>query len=221
MFTIHGVFGSPFVRTIRIALDEKRLPWAWSPITVGQHKQEPYLSRQPFGKIPAVEDDGFALYETNAVLRYLERKQPTPALIPTGLHRAARMDQILCIVDNYLFNYVKPVVFNRIIAPHLGVPVNEEAVVAALPDTRTVLGALSRLHTKGPFLTGETLSLADIAVLPHVDYLHHTPEGYAILQDFPKLLEWLAMMAERPSVQASARKPEKVLQAEKEDVLLS
>jgi len=219
MFTIVGVFGSPFVRTIRIALDEKRLHWAWSPITVGEHKQEPYLSRHPFGKIPAVHDDGFALYETNAVLRYLERKQPTPALIPADIHRATRMDQILCIVDNYLFNYAKPVVFNRIIAPHLGVPVNEEAVIAALPDTRTVLDALCRLHADGPYLTGATLSLADIAVLPHVDYLHRTPEGHAILQDFPKLLGWLAMMAERPSVQASARKPEKVLQVEKEDVL--
>jgi glutathione S-transferase len=220
MFTIHGVFGSPFVRTIRIGLHEKHLPWAWSPVTVGQHKQEPYLSRHPFGKIPAVDDDGFALYETNAVLRYLERKQPDPALIPPGLHRAARMDQILCIVDNYLFNYAKPVVFNRIIAPRLGVPVNDEAVIAALPDTRTVLGALCRLHATGPYLTGDTLSLADIAVLPHIDYLQRTPEGGAILWDFPKLLDWLAMMAERPSVQASARKPEDVLQVvEKEDVL--
>jgi glutathione S-transferase len=213
MFTIVGVFGSPFVRTIRIALDEKRLAWAWSPIAVGEHKQEPYLSRQPFGKIPAVHDDGFALYETNAVLRYLERKQPAPALIPADIHRAARMDQILCIVDNYLFNYAKPVVFNRIIAPRLGVPVNEEAVVAALPDARIVLGALARLHDSGPFLTGETLTLADIAVLPHLDYLHKTPEGYTMMQDFPDLLEWLGLMSQRPSVQASARKPEDVLQA--------
>jgi glutathione S-transferase len=219
MFTIFGVFGSPFVRTIRIALDEKRLPWAWAPFAIGEHKREPYLSRHPFGKIPAVNDDGFALYETNAVLRYLERKKPDPALIPSDIHRAARMDQIMCIVDSYLFNYARPLVFNRIIAPRMGVPVNEAAVIAALPDTRTVIQALSRLHTHGPFLTGDTLSLADIAVLPHLEYLHQAPEGFEILQGHPMLLEWLALMSDRPSVQASARKPETVLQDQKEHVL--
>jgi len=213
MFTIFGIFGSPFVRAIRIALDEKQLPWAWAPFAVGEHKQEPYLSRQPFGKIPAVEDDGFALYETNAVLRYLDRKKPEPALIPSDPHRAARMDQIMCIVDCYLFRNAMPIAFNRIIAPRIGRPVDEDAIAAALPDTRVVIGAIAKLHRPGHFLTGDTLSLADIAVLPHLDMLDKTPEGHAILQDFPNLSEWLAAMRQLPSVQASARKPEDVLQA--------
>jgi len=213
MFTIYGIFGSPFVRTIRIALEEKHIPWAWSPFQVGEHKQQPYLSRQPFGKIPAVEDDGFALYETNAVLRYLERKSPEPVLIPTDIHRAARMDQIMCIVDSYLFRDCAPIPFNRIIAPRIGAPVNEDAVRAAIGPARTVMGALSTLHATGPFLTGDTLTLADIAVLPHMDLINKAPEGQALLQDFPTLLEWLALMSTRPSVQKSALPPEKVLQA--------
>ncbi len=212
MFTIFGVFGSPFVRTIRIALEEKQIPWAWSPFKIGEHKQEPYLSRHPFGKIPAVEDDGFALYETNAVLRYLERKSPEPALIPTDIQRAARMDQIMCIVDSYLFRDCAAIPFNRLIAPRIGAPVNEDAVKAAIGPTRTVISALSKLHT-APFLTGESLTLADIAVLPHLDMLHRAPESHALLQDFPALLEWLALMSARPSVQKSAMPPEKVLEA--------
>jgi glutathione S-transferase len=107
----------------------------------------------------------------------------------------------------------KPVVFNRIIAPRLGVPVNEDAVTAALPDTRLVLQAIDNLHEGGDFLTGDTLTLADIAVLPHADYLSKTPEGREILQDFPRLQTWLATMSTRPSVQSSARKPQDVLQA--------
>jgi glutathione S-transferase len=213
MFTIFGVFGSPFVRTIRIALEEKGLPWAWSPFKIGEQKQEPYLSRQPFGKIPAVEDDGFALYETNAVLRYLDRKSPEPALIPGDIHRAARMDQIMCIVDNHLFRDCSPIPFNRLIAPRIGVPVNENAVTAAIGPTRTVMGALDKLRAVGPFLTGDTLTLADIAVVAHVDMIHRAPEGRALLEDFPTLLEWLEMMKTRPSVQKSALPPEKVLEA--------
>jgi len=210
VFTIFGVFGSPFVRTIRIALDEKQIAWAWAPFAIGEQKQEPYLSRQTFGKIPAVEDDGFAFYETNAVLRHLERKQPEPPLIPADPLRATRMDQLLCIVDNYLFRNCAAIPFNRIVAPRIGVPVNEAAVVEAIPAARTVIGAIDAL-LRGPFLTGDTLTLADIAVLPHVAMLSKTPEGLTILQDYPKLLDWLALMSARPSVQASALPPEKVL----------
>ncbi len=101
MITIHGVFGSPFVRALRIALDEKGLPWAWAPLTLGEHKQEPYLSLHPFGKIPAIVDDGFELYETQAMLRHIDRTAAEPALMPADPYRAARADQILAIVDCY------------------------------------------------------------------------------------------------------------------------
>jgi glutathione S-transferase len=213
MITIHGVFGSPFVRTVRIALDEKGLPWRWAPIKLGEHKQEPYLSRQPFGKIPAVDDDGFDLYETNAVLRYIERIAPEPALIPVDARRAARMDQLLCIVDCYVFRYAAPIGFNRVIAPLIGREPNEEAILAAIPDTRVMLGALEKLHAGGAFFTGETLTLADIALLPHLDLLNRAPEGQELLRETPLVLAWLAGMRGRPSVRASARPPDEMLAA--------
>jgi glutathione S-transferase len=215
MITIHGIFGSPFVRALRIALDEKGLKWDWAPFNLGEQKQHPYLGRQPFGKIPAIDDDGFGLYETQAMLRHIDRKVASPALIPADPHRAARMDQMLAIVDNYLFrNCTGPIGFNRIIAPMVGLPVNEAAVEAALPDTRIALGALAALaDADGPFLTGETLSLADIAVLPHLDALSSTPEGVAMLPEYPVLGAWLEVMRGRKSVQDSALSPKKVLAA--------
>ncbi len=212
MITIFGVFGSPFVRALRIALDEKGLPWAWSPFPLGDHLKEPYLSRQPFGKIPAIEDDGFPLYETTAMLRHIDRSKPDPALIPPDPHRAARMDQLMCIVDNYLFREcAMPIGFNRIIAPRIGRPVNEAAVAAAVAPTRRTLAAIDKLMPDAPFLTGDTLTLADIAVLPHAEFLDRTPEGAGVLVDFPRFTAWIARMRVRPSVQASARPPETVL----------
>lgn len=214
MITIFGIFGSPFVRALRIALDEKGLAWAWSPFALGEHKEAAYLARHPFGKIPAIEDDGFALYETSAMLRHIERKQPDPALIPADAHRAARMDQLMCIVDNYLFrDAAMPIGFNRVIAPRIGRPVDEAAVAAAVQPCRTTLGAIACLQSEGVFLTGDTLTLADIAILPHLDFLTRTPEGGEALAAFPRLLGWLETMRARPSVQRSAVAPEKILQA--------
>lgn len=214
MITIHGVFGSPFVRTIRIALDEKDVAWAWAPFQLGEHKQPPYLALHPFGKIPAIVDDGFVLYETNAVLRHIDRREPTPALIPTNPHSAARMDQMLCMLDNYLWpNASRPIGFNRVIAPLIGAPVDEAAVAAALPEARIALQAIATLHDRTDFLTGNTISLADIALLPHMDFLRRTPEGIELLAPHPHLSAWIERMAARPSVRASARPPEKVLAA--------
>jgi glutathione S-transferase len=214
MITIHGIFGSPFVRAIRIALDEKHVPWAWAPFPLGAQKQEPYLSLQPFGKIPAIVDDGFELYETNAVLRHIDRKTPDPALIPTDPHRAARMDQLMCIVDCTLWpSACRPINFNRLVAPRIGVPVDEAAVVAALPMAETALKAIAALHNGGRFMTGDTLTLADIALLPHIDALVKTPEGHDMLPTYPKLGAWLDTMRARPSVPASNLPPEKVLAA--------
>ena len=214
MITIHGVFGSPFVRAVRIGLDEKGLPWAWAPFKLGEQKQEPYLALHPFGKIPAITDDGFVLHETNAILRHIDRKAPAPSLIPAHSHRAARMDQIMCIVDNYLWpNVSRPIGFNRVIAPMIGAPVNEDAVAQAMPDARTTLRALADLMGEGEFLCGDSISLADIAVLPHLKFLERAPEGQDLLPPHPGLAAWLARMSARPSVAASARPPEKVLKA--------
>jgi glutathione S-transferase len=213
MITIHGVFGSPFVRALRIALDEKHLPWAWAPFPLGAQKQEPYLSLQPFGKIPALTDDGFALYETNAMLRYIDRKSPTPALTPTDPHRAGRMDQLLCIVDCALWpTACRPINFNRLVAPRIGVPTDETAIEAALPHAETTLKAIAALHA-GPYLTGETLTLADIAMLPHLDALSKTPEGKTLLIGYPAIQAWLETMRARPSVPTSNKPPETVLAA--------
>ncbi len=214
MITIHGIFGSPFVRALRIALDEKRLPWAWAPFPLGAQKQEPYLRLQPFGKIPAIVDDGFELYETNAMLRHIERKAPHPALIPTDPHRAARMDQLMGIVDCALWPSVcRPINFNRLVAPRIGVPVDEAAITAALPMAKTTLDAIANLDVGGPFITGDTLTLADIALLPHIDALAKTPEGREMLSAYPAIGAWLETMRARPSVPTSNLPPEQVLAA--------
>jgi glutathione S-transferase len=214
MITIHGIFGSPFVRALRIALDEKGVNWAWAPFALGQQKQEPYLSMHPFGKIPAIEDDGFILYETQAMLRHIDRARTDPALIPADPHRAARMDQILAIVDCYLWpNACRPINFNRLIAPRVGAAVDEAAVAAGTPHAEVALRALAALQEAGPFLTGTEISLADAAVLPHLDMLSKTPEGKPILAEHPKLVAWLTVMRERPSVGNSSRPPEQVLAA--------
>ena len=214
MITIHGIFGSPFVRALRIGLEEKGVAWNWAPFPLGAQKQEPYLSLHPFGKIPAIVDDGFVLYESHAILRHIDRKAASPALIPSDPRQAARMDQLLCIVDCYLWpTACFPINFNRMIAPRIGLAPDEQAVADGVPRAEVAVRAIADLQAGNRFLAGDALSLADIAVVPHLDALAVTPEGAPIMAAHPALMAWLTEMRTRPSVKRAAVAPEKLLAA--------
>ena len=62
MFTVHGIPGSPYVRSPLLALEEKGLDWRLAAIPFGGQRSEEYTARHPFQKIPAFEHDGFQLY---------------------------------------------------------------------------------------------------------------------------------------------------------------
>jgi glutathione S-transferase len=89
-FIVHFIPGSPFGRAVLIALEEKDASYRLSPLSPGDHKREPYLSRHPFGRMPALEHDDFNLYETQAIVRYLDRILPEAPLTPADPRAAAR-----------------------------------------------------------------------------------------------------------------------------------
>ena len=117
-FIVHSVPGSPFGRTVLAALEEKGARYRLAPLAPSAAKSPEHLARHPFGRIPVLEHDGFSLYETQAILRYLDRVLPQPALTPADPRRAARMDQVMNINDWYLFQGVCNVIaFQRIVGP--------------------------------------------------------------------------------------------------------
>lgn len=98
-FVVHSVPGSPYGRSVLATLEEKGAAYRLQPVAPGGFRNEPHLSRHPFGKVPVIEHDGFVLYETQAILRYLDRIIPHPPLAPADARNVARMDQILNICD--------------------------------------------------------------------------------------------------------------------------
>jgi len=123
-FTVYSVPGSPFGRSVMAALEEKGASWRLSPVAPGTMRSPGHLARHPFGRVPVLEHDGFSLYETQAILRYLDRILPAPALSPSDPKRLARMDQVMNINDWYLFHGVgNVIVFHRVIGPRvMGLP---------------------------------------------------------------------------------------------------
>lgn len=203
MFTVHTIPGSPFARAVLATLEEKRAPYRVAPVRPGEHKQAAHLARHPFGRVPVLTHDGFELFETQAILRYIDRVVPEPALSPADPRCAARMDQIMGIADWYLFPVSAVICFQRVVGPKLlGTVPDEPAIAAALPAAHTVFAALDALLC-GPFVTGETLTLADLLLAAHLDFFVVTPEWRGLTASRPRLAAWLGRMTARESLAAT------------------
>jgi glutathione S-transferase len=201
-FVVHTVPGSPAARAVMAALLEKGASFRVCGLRPGEHKSEPHLSRNAFGKMPVLEHGDFTLYETQAILRYVDRVLDSPSLVPKDPREAARMDQIIGISDWYLFQGVNNVIgFHRVVGPRLlGLTADETAISEAMPRAHTVFSELSRLLGRKSFLASEAVTLADLIVAPHMDFLAETPEWKILTRDRENLLAWLRRMNERESM---------------------
>jgi glutathione S-transferase len=203
---VYGVPGSPFMRAVQMGLEEKQAPYRVQVMGPGEAKTEAYLKKNPFGRVPLFEHGDFSLYETQAILRYLDDVFPEPPFQPSDPREAARMNQIIGINDWYFFpKAAAPIVFQRIIGPTLlGTTTDEAPVAAAVPMARLSVGELDRLLDGQKFLAGDCLSIADLMLAPQLDFFAETPEGKSLLEG-TRLQAWLARMNERPSMQATLR----------------
>jgi glutathione S-transferase len=201
---VYGPAGSTYVWSTRLALAEKGVAHELVEVPFGAHREAPHLERHPFAKVPAFEHDGFALYETQAILRYIDEGFPVAPLQPTDLHQFARMNQIIGIVDAYAWPSIAAgIVFNRMVAPRLGLPVDEAAVAAALPRASLCVAEIARLMGDQQFLAGDRVSLADLMAIPLLYYFSRLPEGEAPLAEHPTLRAWIGRMEQRQSFQVT------------------
>ena len=199
---LYGAPFSSFVRTTRMALEERGVPYTLKPCAPGHVEGD---ARHPFSKIPFMRYGDFILAESIAIIRFTEREFPdAPSLWPSDSRSAALCDQwVSTIIDSVRPHIGSGICFPRLAAPVLGLPVDEAAVAAAAARLPATLDALERPLAAQPYLAGVAMSLADLYLLPLIHYLGMTPEGQAVLPDYKALAAWQTRMAERPSVQAT------------------
>jgi glutathione S-transferase len=204
-FTVYSIPGSPFGRAVLATLEEKGARYRLSPVLPGTLRAPEHLSRHPFGRVPVLEHNGFGLYESQAILRYLDRVLPNPALTPGDCRAAARMDQAMNVNDWYLFQGVANVIgFQRVVRPRLmGLAADEAVIEAAMPQAHAVFTELARLLGEQPYFAGNDVSLADLLIAPQLAFFTQTPEWSVLGAPQANLVAWLARMEARPSFQAT------------------
>jgi glutathione S-transferase len=202
--TVYGIPGSPFLRSVEIALKEKDVPYHLHAMAPGEHKQPEHLARHPFGRVPAFEHNGFALYESQAIIRYVDETFPSPPLTPGNPQGRARVNQVIGIIEWYFFpKAASPIAFNRIIGPKLlGLPADEAAISEAMPMARICFAELDRLLGNQSYFGGACVSIADIMLGAQLDLLCDTPEGAELISG-TRLVGWLNRLRLRASFMAT------------------
>lgn len=206
---LYGLARSVYTRIARLVLEEKGVRYTLEEVEIFGSAGVPaeHLARQPFGRIPAFAHEGFTLYETDAITRYIDEAFPGTRLQPQELRARARMNQVIAIIDSYAY---RPMIWGvfaaRIVAPEEGIAPNEMLVAESLTRSRTCCRALEEILGTSRYFAGDEVTLADLHALPILLYFSMTHEGRETLSAHPRLRAWLDAAAARPSVQRTRAK---------------
>jgi glutathione S-transferase len=204
--TLMGDYRSSYVRSARIGFAEKGIACALEPT---QPQSPAILALNPFGKMPTFRCGELSLYETSAILRYLDETFPGPALMPSAPAERAKAEQWISALNCYGYpamvrDYVLQYIFPS--GPD-GKP-NRETIDAALPRIRKVFAALDAALGERDLLVGDAVSLPDILMAPMVAYVGAMPEGKEMLASFPNLRRATEKFCARPSYGEASQPPQ-------------
>lgn len=192
--------GSPFAWKVWLCLEHKAIDYTFKLLSFDKNetKTPEFLAINPRGRVPAIVDDGFALWESNAIIEYLEERFPQKPLLPKDVRSRARIRRIVSAADNYL-------------SPPIGDLAEEVIYRSEGGDAEVMAKARERIYAElarfeaalpGNFFDGDDLSLADFTVFPHMRMLVRIEErkpGLGVGANIPdRLVRWMKRIESLP-----------------------
>jgi len=195
---------SVFPRRVRIAVREKGVACEEVEIDLpggGMHSPD-FRRLNPFGQVPVLEDDGLVIYESLAILEYLDERHPAPPLLSTDLAARARSRQLMSASGDYFAPPLKRWLTRLFAPPETWDRADQERAAVELGEHLDVLDPMLR---EREYLV-EEFSLADIAYAPFVCELETCQLG-SLLTARPAVRAWVERLRARPSVRATSPFP--------------
>jgi glutathione S-transferase len=200
------VFGFPrstFVQIVRLVLTHKDVSYTFRDLEPEMGKPT-HLALHPFNRVPILQHGDFTLYETSAIVTYVEETFDTVALRPASRRERAHMDQWISAVNSYYYPYmIYHVSHERRVFPELGIASDEKVVAHALPKIDVGLQVVEQELADGrDYLLGSQLTLADFYLLPSTYAFGTTPEGKRMYPKYPAFCRWRERMEASPAVRS-------------------
>jgi glutathione S-transferase len=199
---LYGNWHSACTRTALMALAETGLTAEFVPIdlSTGQQKSVDHLARNPFGRVPVLQDKTLTLYEVRAIVRYLAALRPSANLVPQSIEGRALMDQWISVDACYFTPAAYDIVVQVVFVPMFGGTTDTALVEAARARVMQVYDALEAQLAKTPYLAGDDFSLADLCFVQYTESLVQAL-GDGLFAHHPYLRVWRQTVLSRASAQ--------------------
>ncbi|MFT3695567.1 MAG: glutathione binding-like protein [Kofleriaceae bacterium] len=200
MLKVSGHPISTCTRKVIFTANETNTPFELVLVDImkGEHKGEAHVARQPFGQLPALDDEGFKMFESRAMARYVDEKAGGQ-LTPKDAQGRAKMEQWISVETSDFtpaaMTFVYDAVFKR--------PQSEEALKTAGEKLEKAVGVIdASLKASGkPWLVGDQFTIAEVAYAPYIEYAMASPQAKAIFEKHPNFMSWWKRVSERPAWQ--------------------
>ena len=185
MLTLYDAARCPYCARVRIVLAEKQVEY--EAIAVDLENRPAWIyEKNPSGRVPVIEEDGWILAESSVIMEYLEERYPEPALLA-----ADPADRALARLR--IFRQ------DEVTSPYYALRRGDDDARARLDKQ---LARLDTLLTETPWLSGREYGLADIAFVP---WLLRSRDMLGVgLDPYPALQDWLERLELRPAVAAES-----------------
>lgn len=162
--------GSPYAWRVQLALEHKAIPYTTRMLSMskGELRAPAYLALNPRGRAPTLAEGDVVVYESMAILAYLEARTPSPTifgLTPPEIAASWR------VISEYTA-YLDPAVEGFIVPIYFGQTEERAASIRdTLPVIRDELARYEAVLARTPYLTGDALTAADFVLYPAVQSL--------------------------------------------------
>jgi glutathione S-transferase len=192
---IYGSDMSGPANKVRMAANALGLTYEYIRISIkdGENRTEQYLKMHPAGKVPVIDDDGFVVFESDAIIKYLA-VQKQSSLYPSDKKQRAVIDQWMDFTALHVGTAMSKVVYNRIFAPLRNIPVDQRALTEGQQFLDRFLPVVDRQISREGHLAGKQFSLADIALLSVLD---PAEVAEVDLSPYPNIVPWRAALMKK------------------------
>ena len=197
---IFGNSMSTCTRRVLTALEEKNAKYELVTLDFakGDHKSPANLARQPFGQMPSLDDNGFSLFESRAMIRYIDETVPGPTLTPKDPKARAQMEQWISVEMENFNPGAAGIVAQEVFIPMMGGKTDATKATEAKAKLGPVLDILDKHLAKGPYFVGDQFTLADVCYMPYTAYAMNT-SAKDILLGHAHFAAWWKHVSERAS----------------------
>jgi len=187
---------------ILMLLNELNVKYELVPVDLskGEHKTPEFLERQPFGKIPAMEDDGFRLFESRAIMRYIARKYGKDSnLYGTNINEQSTVDTWIESDCNNFNGPISGIVYETVFKKMYGKTTDETVLAEKLTQFDAVLDVYERILSTRPYLTGDHMTIADMSHVPYMYYMIEMAKLKEPFERHPHVYKWYQTLTSTPA----------------------